>query len=83
MLSYHEINAFGQQIKEQLLDGDEAILVSFSVQPADVDCSEPSCVATVSGKIGKQQVSFTGHAVHLSDAIHLARGKLRAAKKAK
>jgi len=79
-MTHDEINAFGEAIKRELLDGDEDILVSIAAHATDVDTGEPSCKATVSGNVGKVGMEFTSHAIHLADAIRLARGKLRAAR---
>lgn len=75
-----EINAFGDAVKAALLDGDDAILIEVGAVPPVVDCHLATCIATVSGMVGKASQSFTGNAVSLNDAIWLARGKLRDAR---
>lgn len=75
-----EINAFGEAIKAHLLDGDGAVLIEVGAVAPTPDCDDPSCLATVKGNVGKEAQSFTGHAIALTDAIWLARGKLRDAR---
>ncbi|MGN6290363.1 MAG: hypothetical protein ACTHNA_14005 [Sphingopyxis terrae] len=81
LLTREEINAFGDAIKAALLDGDDAILIEVGAVPPVVDCHLATCTATVSGMVGKLSQSFTSNAVSLTDAIWLARGKLREARK--
>ena len=75
-----EINAFGDAVKAELLAGDDAIIIRVGALPPSVDLDIASCTATVEGKVGKATESFTGHAVALTDAIWIARGRLREAR---
>lgn len=77
-----EINAFGDRIKAQLLDGDGALLVDIGAQAPTPDCRVASCTVTICGYVGKVDQDFTGNAIDLEDAIWLARGKLRDARAA-
>ncbi|CAB4140117.1 hypothetical protein UFOVP407_26 [uncultured Caudovirales phage] len=75
-----EINAFGERLQSFLLEGDAALLIEIGAEPPSTDCHLPTCTARIAGHVGKQRHEFTGHAVHLENAVRLARGKLRAAR---
>lgn len=77
-----EINAFGEAIKAQMLDGDGAIVIAVGAVPPTPDCRVASVTATIWGHVGKVDQSFTSNALRLADAISLARGKLRDAREA-
>ncbi len=80
-LTRTEMGAFGERVTELLLDGDDAVLVDVGALAPSTDCDFASCTATIVGHVGKQAHKFTGNALHLEDAVRLARGKLRDARK--
>lgn len=80
-LTHEQINALGRTIKQHLLDDDKAILVNIEALEADYDTMEPSLRVTIRGTVGKETQEFTGHAIDLVNAVCLARGKLRNARK--
>ena len=78
-----EINAFGERITAELLEGDRAVLVMVGAHAPSADCPITSAVAVVRGGVGSPEgQDFTGNAIALHDAILIARGKLRDARAA-
>jgi hypothetical protein len=81
-MTRNEINAFGDAIKARLLGDESAILVAIGAAAPSPDCRVTSALATVVGRVGKVDQSFTSNALNLDDAISLARGKLADARTA-
>lgn len=77
-----EINAFGEAVKVQMLDGEDAIVIAVGAVAPSPDCRVTTVTATIWGNVGKVDQTFTGNALHLDDAIAIARGKLRDARAA-
>lgn len=71
------INALGQSLQALRLDDEAQVLVSIAANAPGPDTRDGSITVTI--RSGAD--TATSEAVYLDDAIHLARGKLRAAAK--